>query len=280
MGDNGPSNLYPHYTGATTPSTVSTSPTPTHTQLMTTHITSAELLVRDLGPMIDFYRDIVGLKPDGETLTDPETGSPVLRLTLDPNAKRPARPRAGLFHLALLYPDTGALSAAIRRALDGPSPAHGFQDHGVSEAFYLADPEGNGVELYRDLPESEWPRRGDRVAMGSDAIDLTTWLEEHAPEEAGGVRLGHVHLRTASLEESERFYVADLGMTVTQDDYPGVRFLAWDGYHHHVAVNTWSGAAIAPRQPDETGLLSITVAGVKERGRARDPNNVTIHFTG
>lgn len=226
--------------------------------------------------MAEFYTSIVGLELRGGSFVDPASDVTVLELVHDPVAERPVQPVAGLFHLAFLYPDVAGLSAAIRRVLDAGLVVHGFQDHGVSEALYLADPEGNGVELYRDRPRNRWPRAGDELAMGSEPIPLRPWLDAAGEDRSSdGVTLGHVHLRSGDLAVSTRFYT-DLGMDVTQSTYPGARFLAFDGYHHHVAVNTWSGEGLRPRQSHETGLIGFSILGFDEHSELVDPGGVRL----
>jgi catechol 2,3-dioxygenase len=245
-----------------------------------TRVSRAELLVKDLDRMAAFYGDIVGLDQDDGVFRDPTTGSVILKLTSSPDAQRPVRPRAGLFHLAFLYSDRTGLSDAIRGVLDTGMRAHGFSNHGVSEAFYLSDPEGNGVELYHDRPESEWPRKGSRIAMMSEPIELEPWLAGTNPSPgAGGITLGHVHLKVSSLEDSEQFYRGLLGMDITQDDYTGAYFLSYDGYHHHVAINVWSGEGLGLRKADETGLISFSFRANDAREGALDPNGIAVSFT-
>ena len=118
-------------------------------------LASARIRVNALEDAVRFYTDVVGLNQDGHDLLDPASGNIVLQITHDSTANRPVRPRAGLFHLAFLYPSPEALAAAIRRVSDAGLKGHGFQDHGVSEAFYLSDPEGNEIELYYDRPKSQ-----------------------------------------------------------------------------------------------------------------------------
>ena len=244
-----------------------------------TRISSAELRVQDLDRVSAFYERIVGLEREGHTFKAPDTDGTLLRLSPSVLARRPVHPRAGLFHLAFLYSDRAGLAAAIHRTLEAEILPHGFQDHGVSEAFYLSDPEGNGIELYHDRPPSQWPRAGSQLAMGSETIDLQHWLDQTAGTSSGGITLGHVHLRVASLAESEAFYRDRLGMDVTQATYPGARFLSFDDYHHHVAINTWSGEGLASRKYDETGLIGFSFSsrpGIS--GTYHDPNGIAVHF--
>ena len=229
------------------------------------HVT---LITRQVERVLPFYRDTLGLvarRPDARTLTlhASPTAPVLITFTEDPAARAPTGRVAGLFHLALLVPDRPALAAVLARLLEYHQPLEGLSDHGVSEAIYLADPDGNGVEIYRDRPRAEWPVDGDKVAMVTRALDPRGLLRE-APEPPPAAplaqaTLGHVHLSVTSLAAAEKFYTGRLGLALRQDNYPGARFLAADGYHHHVAVNTWGQPA--PRGPDPaTGLAGFAAA--------------------
>jgi catechol 2,3-dioxygenase len=141
----------------------------------------------------------------------------------------------------------------------------GFSDHGVSEAIYLADPEGNGIEVYRDRPRGEWPTTDGRLRMGSEPLDVEALLAEAeqaavatAREPWGGLppgtRIGHVHLHVAFLEDTLDFYTRVLGFGLTMRYGDSALFLAAGGYHHHIGANTWAGVG-APRPP--AGALGL-----------------------
>jgi catechol 2,3-dioxygenase len=156
-------------------------------------------------------------------------------------------------------------------------PLEGAADHGVSEALYLRDPEGNGIEVYRDRPDNEWPRQGERIAMVTGPLDLRA-LAEAAPGPAplpAGTRLGHIHLHVADLSASGGFYRERLGLQVTQSDYPGALFLSLGGYHHHVGLNTWTSRR-APEQA--TGLISFRWECEGEHEEMRDPDGTRVRF--
>lgn len=217
------------------------------------------LRVRDLESAAGFYTTLLGLRAaerhDGRVRLIPARALFALDLIGDPNA--PMRPRrsVGLYHFALLLPDRPSLAAVVRRLLEGRWPLHGASDHGVSEAFYLSDPEGNGIELYRDRPRETWPLAGDQVGMTTAPLDVERLLEE-APVAAAlhpQTRFGHIHLHVDDLADGERFYARTLGLTVTQRTYPGALFLAAGGYHHHVGLNTWAQGRRAPDAA--TGLV-------------------------
>ncbi|WP_424014335.1 VOC family protein [Halorubrum xinjiangense] len=213
-----------------------------------TRIGRAALRVADLDETTAFYRDVVGLavldRTDGRAALGVD-GTPLLVLERD--ADRPARSRtdAGLFHTAFRVPSRAALGEALGRVrerwrLDGAS------DHLVSEALYLDDPEGNGVEIYRDRPREEWPTDDDgTVRMATDPLDIEgvaaaasgSNIVDRAP---AGTDVGHMHLEVTSLSAFEAVYVDGLGFDVGMSG-PDVRFVAAGGYHHHLGANTWRG---------------------------------------
>ncbi|HLW60779.1 MAG TPA: VOC family protein [bacterium] len=204
------------------------------------------LRVRDLDAVQSFYAERVGmplqrLNVDSIELT-PAGGAFTLELIASPQAPQRPHPSVGLYHFALLLPGRAALAAVIRRLLEAKWPLDGASDHGVSEAFYLRDPEGNGIELYCDRPRESWPVRSGGVEMVTKPLDVTGLLAEAkspGPLDPATV-FGHIHLHVADLGEGERFYAGGLGLDVTQRSYPGALFLSVGGYHHHVGLNTWA----------------------------------------
>ncbi len=140
----------------------------------------------------------------------------------------------------------------------------GGADHGVSEALYLADPDGNGLELYRDRPRSEWRWSDGQVAMVTDPLDAAGLLGTISPAEGWPgldprTVIGHVHLHVSDLARAETFYHGLLGLDVTQRSYPGALFLAAGGYHHHLGVNIWAGRGAPPPPEDAVGLIAFAV---------------------
>ena len=186
-----------------------------------------------------------------------ESGPPLILLTEEIEAEpRPAR-ATGLYHFAIRYPTRRDLAHALGRLLK--YPIEGASDHLVSEAIYLSDPDGNGVELYADRPRSQWTWRAGEVAMTTEPLDLesllaTTEGRRPPPHVSPQTDLGHIHLHVADLAAAERFYRDFLGLAVTQRSYPGALFLSAGGYHHHVAVNTWAGDRPPPAR--SVGLIS------------------------
>ena len=209
---------------------------------------SARLRVADLGRAQAFYAGVLGLVPgasDSHTLAlhAPGGSESLLTLVETPGAlpKPPGVP--GLFHLALLVPDRPSLARVLLRLAETRTPIHGLSDHGVSEAIYLADPDGNGLELYADRPRAGWRDADGKLVMFTRALDtdslLATAPDDRAAGLPAGTAIGHLHLRTSSLAAAESFYTGPLGLVVSTRAYPGSLFLGADGYHHHVAVNTW-----------------------------------------
>jgi catechol 2,3-dioxygenase len=232
-----------------------------------TAVGKVTLTVRDLDRVAAFYEEALGLEPlersDGRALLG-AGGEPLVELVGRPDAvARPPR-TTGLYHLAILVPDRRRLASALQRLIDAHWRLVGAADHLVSEALYLADPEGNGIEIYRDRPRSEWRHEGGEIAMATLPLDLQSVLSEldpgdHGPRVAPETRIGHVHLHVADLASSERFYGDLLGFDVTARGYRGALFMSAGGYHHHLGLNTWAGEGAPPAPPGSTGLLRYEV---------------------
>jgi catechol 2,3-dioxygenase len=220
-----------------------------------TAIGSVHLTVPALERSRSFYERLIGLEPresddDGSISFGAAGGPPLLKLVGDPGAS-PRNPRqTGLFHFAVLVPTRRDLAVALVRVAQGGWRLDGASNHLVSEALYLTDPNGNGIEIYRDRERSEWPHDdAGQLAMGTLALDIDDLLSElqDAPidDEAdalmpAGTRIGHMHLQVSELEATERFYAGVLGFDVTVRGYPGALFVSAGGYHHHIGLNTWN----------------------------------------
>ena len=227
-----------------------------------TRLGAIRLRAGDVGLLRDFYERAIGLRAvssnDGITVLGTEDG-PLIELVAAPDA--PVRPRGttGLFHLALLVPARVDLAHALRRVFDAGWHLSGASDHLVSEALYLSDPEGNGIELYRDRPRVEWTHQGEEVAMATLPLDLEGLLAEpgaddETPSMPDGTVLGHVHLQVADLAAASGFWVDGIGFDVTVSSYPGALFVSAGGYHHHVGLNTWAGVGAPPPPVGARGL--------------------------
>lgn len=221
------------------------------------HIGTVALMVRDLTAMTAFYRDAIGLDLIASSETRADLGvDGVVLVRLEAGAKA-ATSAAGLFHLALLLPSRAALADWLAHAATIRLPLEGASDHLVSEALYLSDPEGNGIEIYRDRPRADWPRDGEAIQMATERLDLQGLLADGSGGNwAGmpsGTRMGHVHLRVGDTAQAEAFYRDALGFDLMVR-YPGASFLATGGYHHHIAGNVWGSRGTKPRGEGEAGL--------------------------
>ena len=236
------------------------------------------LTVAELDRSRAFYERAIGLRAsdrdDGTLALGPAGEPPLIELRGDSAAPRLNRRAPGLYHLAILVPTRRDLAFALARLAEARWPLDGASDHLVSEALYLSDPDGNGIEIYRDRPREQWPRSGDRLEMATLPLDLDGLIDElrdaselqsQAP---AGTRIGHVHLQVADIAEAETFYHGVLGFDVTVRGYPGALFVSAGGYHHHVGLNTWHSAGAAPATEGSVGLRSFTVELPSEAERA------------
>lgn len=233
--------------------------------LQDARIEAVDLVVKDLDAALGVYRDVLGfrvLKQEGR-VAHVGAETPFLRLHERPDAReRPAR-ASGLYHVAYLLPSRADLGAFLRRLIETQWPVQGASDHDVSEAVYLSDVDGNGIEVYADRPRSEWRRTSDGgIHMTTAPMDVQGVLAaatgpfERAPD---GTRVGHVHLHVGDWRSAERFYRDAVGFDL-MTRYPGASFLAAGGYHHHVAVNEWLGHGAPPAPEDAVGLTEFTIA--------------------
>ncbi|MGW8251860.1 MAG: VOC family protein, partial [Anaerolineales bacterium] len=201
------------------------------------HLGRIHLKISDLDRSLEFYSDLLGfqvLERDAQqaALTPPGGTVPLINLLAIRNA-RPKPPRTtGLYHFAIRLPERPALGTLLKRLLEQRYPLQGAADHLVSEAVYLADPDGNGIELYIDRPREDWPRIDDQIGMATDPLDAEGLLKEANSQWDGihpGTDIGHVHLHVADLSQAEDFYCGLLGFEVTQRSYPGALFVGHSG---------------------------------------------------
>lgn len=222
--------------------------------------------------MLSFYEEELGLTPlrrDGEIieLGPNKSLEPILILRHTPSAQKPPTDAAGLYHYALLVPDRRSLAATYLSLGHAGVIFDGFADHLVSEALYLNDPEGNGIEIYSDKPRSQWKfDEEDHVDMATQPLDVDSLLKEvsgAAPDTlkgiAEGTRIGHVHLKVTDLQRSIAFYTQALGFDIMRY-YGSAAFLSVGGYHHHVGMNTWESLGGKTLNKDWTGLEHFTMA--------------------
>jgi len=264
---------------------------PTFASRTPLHIGAIGLKVRDLDRLGNFYRDALGLSvldrgKQGATLG--AGGVPLVHLEHRPDAKPDDNRSAGLYHTAFLVPTRADLARWILHVARNKTPLTGASDHAVSEAFYLDDPEGNGIEVYHDRPADSWEWTGDALKITTDPLDVDDILREVPAMAAydgapGGLRIGHVHLRVGDVARAEAFYRDGLGLDVTRRRH-GASFMSSGRYHHHIAGNVWHSAGAGQRDENRAGLswLALEAADaaafetVKARlGQAGPPLAVT-----
>jgi catechol 2,3-dioxygenase len=234
--------------------------------------------VADIDALSEFYERVVGLRSverDGSLARlGPDGGETLVELLSSPTAPPAPGFSTGLFHLAILVPDRAELGRSLRRVIENGWRLSGASDHLVSEALYLNDPEGNGIEIYRDRPRDQWGHTGGEIRMATIPLDLDAVLAEAGDEAANGApagtTMGHVHLRVADIPAAEGFYNGALGLEVTVRSYPGALFLSAGGYHHHVGVNTWQSQGAPPPPEGSLGLdrYELVLPTVDERDAA------------
>lgn len=232
-----------------------------------TKIDRVALSVPNLERSLDFYQKSLGLQliSRGTQTGDLGAGEHSF-VTLLQRPGKPRNPRdTGLYHMAILVPTRADLARMLKHLADIGVPLEGFSDHLVSEAIYLSDPDGNGIEIYRDRPRAEWETSADgQIRMSTDPLDLRGLAAELKNEDgfekiATGTRLGHIHLQVSNLQDAQTFYTRVLGFQVTARNYPGARFVSAGGYHHHIGMNTWNSAGGLPSPPDSQSLVYFVI---------------------
>jgi catechol 2,3-dioxygenase len=233
-----------------------------------TRLGPVRLQVADLARSLAYYERVLGLavlsrRPASAVLGTHGDARPLV--ALDENrAARDRRPRArlGLYHFAILLPDRASLGRFVQHVAT-TGERMGAGDHLVSEAFYLQDPDGLGIEVYADRPRSAWRRMGRQLMLATDPVDVDAVLAAAAGTVwtgmPAGTVMGHVHLQVGDLPGAEAFYASGLGFDRITWSYPGALFLGAGGYHHHLGVNTWAGPDAEPPSQDEARLLEWTM---------------------
>ncbi len=221
------------------------------------------LTVADLNRSLDYYQHGIGLallRQENRTAYLGTGERELLVLTEQPGA-RPTRRTTGLYHFALLTPSRLELARTLRHLIDTETPIDGASDHAVSEALYLTDPDGHGIEIYRDRPRAEWEFPDGKLKMFTEPFDIDGVLGElngRAPAYTGlhpDTTMGHVHLHVANIQTAEQFYGELFGFEIMARYGPSASFVAAGGYHHHLGFNTWAGVGAPPPPPDAARLL-------------------------
>ena len=225
------------------------------------------LTVTNLPQSLAFYQRSLGFQlhhREGDTAYLGAGRADLLVLTELPGATPPGR-TTGLYHFAILVPSRPDLARVLRNLVETETHLDGAADHLVSEALYLSDPDGNGIEIYRDRPRTAWEYPNGTLKMGTDPLDYQGLVAE-LKEDSGlwdglppGTILGHMHLHVANIPEAEAFYSGVIGFDVMARYQPSASFMSAGGYHHHLGVNTWNGVGAPPPPPDAVGLRYFVV---------------------
>lgn len=231
-----------------------------------TRLGYVHLSVSDLERSIDFYQRSLGFRlqnSEGDTARLGAGEADLLVLTEKPGAAH-VPGRSGLYHFAILLPSRPDLALALNNLIETRTALQGMSDHLVSEAVYLADPDGNGIEIYRDRPRSSWESVNGSLKMATLPLDHRGLLAELGDEDGRwnglpeGTTLGHIHLHVAYISEAEAFYSSVLGFDVMVN-IGSASFMSAGGYHHHIGVNIWNGSGAPPPPEDAVGLRYFTV---------------------
>ncbi|MFD4929549.1 VOC family protein [Peribacillus butanolivorans] len=237
-----------------------------------TFVREVSINVMHLDNAIRFYQDIIGLqllkKTDRKAVLTTDGKTPLLTLEQPADVIPKEGRTTGLYHFALLLPTRADLSIFLRHLLQ-TEYRFGASDHDVSEALYITDPDGNGIEVYWDRPTSDWKWSNGEVAMGTDPLDGNSLLAESDAEWNGlpaGTLMGHIHLHVADLRKTEEFYMLGLGFTIV-NRFGGALFTSTGGYHHHIGLNTWNGVGAPAPKKNSVGLNWYSLVFADEEAR-------------
>jgi catechol 2,3-dioxygenase len=259
--------------------------------------------VLNLKEVLNFYQKILGFEVVELKRKEALLGSKkfhFLRILEDKKVKKEKFNDVGLYHVAYRVKDRETLAIVLEYLIENKAPIDGFADHLVSEAIYLHDIEGNGIEIYCDKPKKDWPGFPDKIEMGTLPLDVDSLLKlakKKFTKIDKETRIGHIHLKVSNLEKTEEFYTKALGLDLTLR-YFGAIFLSSGGYHHHIGANIWQSLGATPRKDEMAGFnyfviklpskedfekivqnlkeLSIEHKIDKNKIKLRDPDNLNL----
>ncbi|QPC87897.1 VOC family protein [Mesorhizobium sp. NBSH29] len=224
------------------------------------------LKARNAESLAAYYRHVIGLvelSRNGGTIELGAGERPLLSIEANPLGL-PDDPRsAGLFHTAFLMPTRADLARWIGHAMKRQIAIEGASDHLVSEALYLTDPEGNGIEIYSDRPKESWPFDGNSIVMATNRLDIEGVIRALPEGDAGwrgapdGSVIGHVHLRVGDAKVAEDWWQSQFGLDTMAQYGADAVFLGSGGYHHHVGANAWRTRGAGPRDAARNGLSFV-----------------------
>lgn len=232
-----------------------------------TFVGQVDLKVESIERSLEFYQNIIGFQVLEQTadsaLLTADGKTPLLSIEVPKNVVKKEPRTTGLYHFALLLPARSDLAKVIQHFIDLQYPIQGASDHLVSEALYLADPDGNGIEIYSDRPSATWKWNNDEVVMTTEALDIESILAEGNVEPwnglPNGTLMGHIHLHVAEFEKIEEFYCKGLGFDIVTRYGRQALFISTGGYHHHIGLNTWNGVGASTPSGNSVGLKWFTL---------------------
>ncbi|WP_226665404.1 VOC family protein [Metabacillus litoralis] len=240
----------------------------------TTNINHIHLKVSQLSRSIRFYTEKLGFNVlhQTEQIAHLSTNGKDILITLEEikNTSPLSQQKTGLYHIALLFPTRSELANCLYYLLKTKYPLQGASNHLVSEAIYLADPDGHGIELYVDRPVDTWTKKNNSIEMATYPLDVQDLLAQKNDDPfiklSPGTIIGHIHLQVANIADSERFYQL-LGFQVVNRYGQQAIFMSTGGYHHHIGLNTWHSEGASTSKHDEIGLKSFTIKYPNEETR-------------
>ncbi len=235
-----------------------------------TKIQSIDVAVKNLDKTLNFYKNLIGFQiaeRDGKNIYLSANGKLpyLIGLHENPDGKYSSGNATGLYHIAIRFPGRKELAKVFLHLFENKTKFQGFSDHIVSEAIYLADPDGNGVELYTDKPKETWNWKLGQVEMDTLPLNLQVLTNSINDDDMKSdlihpdTDIGHIHLKVSNLLKAEKFYSHLLGFSITNSGYPGALFFAANGYHHHIGTNIWASKNGAPPPENSLGLQSFTI---------------------
>ena len=224
-------------------------------------IGSVSLTIRNLAQSVDFYQRLgMTLRKQGDGVAHLGTATTLLLVLHENKDARIVERTSGLYHFAILVPTRLELAQVLKNLAKKQIPIQGYSDHLVSEAIYLADPDGNGIEIYRDRPRKAWQYVDGKLQIGTIPLDLQAILSELNKQDIGWDRfspdtqIGHMHLHVGDLAAAQTFYTVAIGFDLVANYGSAAAFVSAGGYHHHLGMNTWAGKNAPPSPADGVGL--------------------------
>ncbi|MBU9723728.1 MULTISPECIES: VOC family protein [Bacillaceae] len=247
----------------------------------TVYVGEVSINVINIEKSLQFYNEFLGLsvleKGGRKAVLTADGTNPLLTLHQPEDVTGKKARTTGLFHFAILLPTRSDLSAFLNHLVQ-TGVQLGASDHLVSEALYISDPDGNGIEIYHDRLASEWDWVNGEVVMATEPLDGQGLLAESNESWNGfppETVMGHIHLHVSSLEGSQEFYTKGLGFDIATSKYPGALFLSTGGYHHHIGLNVWNGEGASAPAKNSVGFVSYTLVYPNQEVRDKVVSNLT-----